>query len=209
MPREDKILIQDIKLADNSAFKELFYKYYTALHTYAIKFVNSSEIAEEIVHDLYTAIWNKKNEIKITTSVKSYLYTSIRNRCISQLRKKKVYFQRIDDDDEYFDESKIIIPVSQENGLSALIASELEDKLMVAIEKLPERCKEIFLLSRFKGLKQKEIAEEMNLSINTVEKQISRALQKLRNALKPYLPIITLFLLKIFIFCTVYKFNIV
>ncbi len=209
MPREDILLIQEIKIADKTAFKELYYKYFAALHTYAIKFVNSPEIAEEIVNDLFTAIWNKKLEIDITTSLKSYLYTAIRNRCISKLRQKKVHFQRIDNEDEYFDESKIILPVSQENGLSSLIANEMEDKLMLAIDKLPNRCKEIFMMSRFKGLKQKEIAKEMNLSINTVEKQISRALQKLRDELKPYLPLIILFLLKNIIFCTVVGFIVV
>ncbi len=148
-------------------------------------------MAKEIVQVSFINLWEKRQSIDISKSVKSYLTTSIRNKCLNYLRDTKKFDTDIILSDVLFQE------VNFEQG-DKLIEKELNNKITKAIDELPEKCKEIFQLNRFENLKYKEIANKLDISVKTVETQMSKALKHLREKLKDYL-VLLIALLKIFI----------
>jgi len=146
--------------------------------------------AKEIVQEVFTNLWLKREEITTEKSIKSYLYTSVRNRCLNFIRDhKKFQSQLLDVDIADFD-------MQIENDPSGI--NDLEAKVNYAINKLPEKCAEVFKLSRFEEMKYKEIGDKLNISVKTVEAQISKALKYLREELIDYITILILFILKMF-----------
>jgi RNA polymerase sigma-70 factor (ECF subfamily) len=140
------------------------------------------------VHETFVKLWEHKDNFEITESVSGYLYKSVQNNALNQLKKEQVknkyseaYAEKLRSAEEYF-------TVTQESGLSVLLAKELESKILEAIDTLPDQCKDIFKLSRFAGFKNQEIADKKKVTIHTVQKQISIALEKLRKSLDDYLP---------------------
>ncbi len=148
-------------------------------------------MAKEIVQESFINLWEKRQSIDISKSVKSYLTTSIRNKCLNYLRDTKKFNTEIILSDVLFQE----VDFEQSDKL---IEKELNNKINNAIDDLPEKCKEIFQLNRFENLKYKEIAVKLNISIKTVETQMSKALKHLRKKLKDYL-LILIALLEVFI----------
>ena len=153
-----------------ASFDDLFKYNYRPLCLYALHYVQDVDLAEDIVQDSYASLWEKLQEGDHVLNLKSYLYMMVRNRCLDHLRKKglpteslKPYdtYGIIDDDD------------AQER-------SQTEARLWTAIDSLPEKCREVFIMSKRDGLKYEEIAEEMGLSVNTVRNQISKALKVLK-----------------------------
>lgn len=166
-------------------FDEVFKQYSKPLFYYAAKFVED-EAARDIVQDVFTKLWSDQN-ITIKLSLNSLLFTMVRNSCLQYLEKQKVR-------NKYFESTKLKL---QEEELqfymhekTSLIEQELEDKLNEVLESLPERCKQIFMMSRFENKKNKEIAEELDISIKAVEKQITKALATIRSEMKDYLPLL-------------------
>lgn len=179
----DNELVDGFVKGEMSTFQELYSLYYIPLCVYAKQYTRSKEIAEEIVQDTFLNIWELKGQFKITTSLKAYLYTAIRNQCLNHLKHLQVveeyniyYTQLLQDAQDYY-------LLSQETGASIMIANELEKSIMEAIETLPDSCRKIFLMSRFEGLKHQDIANKLGVTLHTVHKQISIALDKLRIAL--------------------------
>jgi len=190
MDISEKDIIQKFKNVDESTFQFIFKKYYTGLYYYAKKYLGDKHHAEEIVQNTFLKLWEKRETLTISKSFSSYLYTTVYNNCLNFLKHQQVkekykeyYTQKIRNAEEYYS-------ISQESGQSVYIAKELESKIDKAIQELPGQCRKIFELSRFEGLKNHEIAEKLEISINTVQKQISIALCKLRSALANYLPLL-------------------
>jgi RNA polymerase sigma-70 factor, ECF subfamily len=182
----DNELVLKVNNGEITAYQELYSQYYVPLCVYAKQFVKRKDIAEEIIQDVFISLWEQKGQLNITTSLKGYLYTSVRNHCLNHLKHLQVvneyneyYSQLLKDAQDYY-------ILTQEAGDSILIANELEKDLMKAIDSLPENCKKIFLMSRFEGIKHKDIADKLGVTLNTVHKQMSIALDKLRIALKNY-----------------------
>ena len=155
---------------NNYSFDDLFRYNYRPLCLYALHYLQNADLAEDVVQESYASLWEKLQEGTPILNRKSYLYTMVRNRCLDHLRKKglpteslKPYdtYGIIDDDD------------AQER-------SQTEARLWTAIDSLPEKCREVFILSKRDGLKYEEIAEELGLSVNTVRNQISKALKVLK-----------------------------
>jgi RNA polymerase sigma-70 factor, ECF subfamily len=161
------------------SFESLFRQYYQTLCFYALKFVNDRDTAEEIVQDLFYKIWEKKAELQINTSVKSYLFTATHNRCLKYIEHRKVEMKY----QHYYLEHESEI----DNELYTT-ESPMELQLIVnqTLEALPERCGNIFRLSRFEGLKYHEIAKKLSISVKTVEANMGKALKMLRKSLKEY-----------------------
>ena len=175
---DDNELYRKLKGGDEQAFKALFQKYYSAMCNFAGQLLPDSEMAEEIVQDLFVRIWEKRESISIDSSVKHYLFKSIRNQCLNQLQHLKIrkkYADRI------LESAQLDIDPEQ-----YLIEGELFKRIEKSIESLPPKRKEIFRLSREKGLRYKEIADELSISIKTVEAQMGLALKYLRDDLKEY-----------------------
>ncbi len=169
-------------IADLSSFETLFRQYYQMLCTYAYRFVNDTDTAEEIVQELFYKIWEKRAELQINISIKSYLFSAVHNRCLKfiehknvEARYKNYYLQH---------ESEI----DTENHTHSNVR-ELQVIIDQTLDSLPERCSRIFRLNRFEGLKYHEIAMKLSISIKTVEANMGKALKMLRKNLKDYVEI--------------------
>jgi RNA polymerase sigma-70 factor, ECF subfamily len=164
---------------DISAFEMLFRKYYAALVNYAYGFTKDMDAAEEIVQELFYNYWKNRKEINIKFSIKSYLYRAVRNNTLKYLEALAVrrrYADRI------FDASK------GHSGYEQLDMEikELNDLIENTLKELPERCIQIFRMSRFEGLKYEEIAAKLSVSVKTVEANMGKALKLLRERLGKY-----------------------
>ncbi|MEM6320441.1 MAG: RNA polymerase sigma-70 factor [Bacteroidota bacterium] len=176
VPKTDEYLLQKIiRQDDYGAFEELFHRYYQALCLQVNSRVGYLQATEEIVSDVFTKIWRNRANISITTKVKYYLYTAVRNQSIDYLRKQTK--QR-----NYKHEINRDYPSNFASPEELIIGEELRIKIEAAIEQLPPKAKHIFRKSRDEGKKYREIAEELNISIRTVETHIRRALIALRGA---------------------------
>ena len=182
----DKYLISGIRAGDYQAFENLFNSYYKYLVKVARFYVNSDEVAEDLVQDLFVKIWEQPSILDINTSMKGYLYRSIYNSCINYILRKQHRFEKIDSSTEkklleLFAANPEDLP---ETGIKV---SELNSAIRLALGQLPTECRKIFLMSREEDLSHKVIALNLNISENTVKVQIHRALSRLREALAEYL----------------------
>lgn len=166
-------------------FDEIFRQYSKSLFYYAAKFVDD-EIARDIVQDVFAKLWSDQTII-IKHSLNSLLFTMVRNNCLQYLEKQRVR-------DRYFESTKLILQKEEllfyMEERTSLIEQELEDELKKVLDNLPERCRQIFVMSRYDNKKNREIAEELNISIKAVEKQITKALASIHLEMKDYLPLL-------------------
>ena len=174
-----------LRSGNETIFEEVFRSYYPALCRYARSILNEPEAAEEAVQQTFIAIWEKRESIHFTVSLKAYLYRAVHNRCLNQIEKQKIRQQYAADH-------------QQQPEIAAMPADsmhrqkELQDLIRQAIDRLPEQCGKIFRLSRFEEMKYAEIAEHLGISIKTVENQMGKALRLMREELKEYLPVLLL-----------------
>lgn len=174
-------------MGDITAFEMLFRTYYQPLCRYAYSFLQDKESAEEIVQSTFLMVWEKRDTLAIRTSVKPYLYAMVRNACLNVLKHEKIKQKHAGEELAVADRSY--------DSVSQMVASnELEYKIKAALERLPEQCRIVFKLSRFEELKYAEIAEQLNISVKTVENHMGKALKIMREQLKDYLPLIMVFL---------------
>lgn len=161
-------------------FDDIFNLYYPRCILFATKLLGNRWDAEEAVQELFISLWAKGKLNKINGSVKSYLFKSVFNTCIDVQRKNKVKHRNEADAPEAKDAA---IPFN-----NPILEQELENHISEAINQLPEKRRQIFLLSRDEGLSYRQIAEKLALSEKTVETQISRSLKQLKASLSEYLP---------------------
>lgn len=169
--QSDLELWQKIRLGDVIAFSSLFKSYYIRLYHFAGRLVRDVQAAENIVQDLFVVLWTERETLQIRSGLKSYLYASVKNRSLNYLRRQ----QRLVSHEEEPVQMKTYIPDPEEDYLQ----KEWETAVHQAINQLPERCREIYLMKRYDNLKYQEIAEILNISVNTVKTQMKRALQTL------------------------------
>jgi RNA polymerase sigma-70 factor (ECF subfamily) len=173
----DRKLIEQISNKDaEKTFEYLFHMYYPSLCAYASAIIRNNEDAKDLVNDFFYEFWKKRQVIEIKSSLKSYLYISIRNSAINYIKKK----QR---EQKYVSSQAYPLYLQEEisSEVEKLIQIEnFEERLKKAIDLLPQQCRNIFYLNRFEQLGYKEIASKLNLSVGTVKTQIARALKKLR-----------------------------
>lgn len=177
MKNGESNIIQGISLGRESAYRELFTEYYRPLSVFALKYVGDLETAMEIVQDFFVHLFQNRESLVINTSLKSYLYQAVRNRCLNHIRKNQSRRRHLD---QYMAEQE-----HSEDMEAKVFETELEYRIFKIVEALPPQCKNIFTLSRVKGLSNGEIAEKLQISKRTVETQISSALKTLRTRLKP------------------------
>ena len=184
-PGKDKELLKRVRKGDLSAYESLFHDYYVMLSIIAKSFVKNNELAEELVNDVFVKIWERREFFLINTSLRAYLAKSVQNRCINYLRqnRKKTNLREPLTENMNYE----MLRWSDDYPLDKLMEKELADDIEKSVAKLPERCRQIFLLSRDKGLQYDQIAENLNISVNTVKAQMKIALSKLREYLREYL----------------------
>jgi len=179
----EKDLIARLRAGDQTAFELLFHFYYPGLVLFSAQFTADRSEAEEIVQDFFVKFWQKHQQISLTDSLKAYFFLSVKNGSLNFLKHKKV-------EEKYIQKMMTLADNHLAYDPDLYVDSEIQAKLKNAIELLPEKCREIFVMSRIKGLKNEEIADQLSLSKRTVETQISKALKVLRLELKDYVGIL-------------------
>jgi RNA polymerase sigma-19 factor, ECF subfamily len=180
-------IIKQINEGNIATFKSLYDTFYTCLLVYANSIINDIGVSKDIVQDIFLKLWEKRNEFTIKYSLKSYLYTAVRNSCMDYLKHLKV-------EKKYIDHSLVELKEKELTFFSELFIHPEEDdfekylnEITTVIEELPEQCRKIFKLSRFEGMKNNEVARYLNLSVRTIDTQLYRALKTLREKLNKYL----------------------
>jgi RNA polymerase sigma-70 factor (ECF subfamily) len=175
--------LEALTTGDINAFEMIFRTYYQPLCSYAYTFLQDKEEAEEIVQTTFLSVWEKKETLSIRTAVKPYLYAMVRNACLNVIKHAKVKQKHAVEE--------VAMAIHSHDSVShAIVSSELELRIHQAMEKLPEQCRIVFKLSRFEELKYSEIADQLGISIKTVENHIGKALKIMREQLKDYLPLL-------------------
>jgi RNA polymerase sigma-70 factor (ECF subfamily) len=185
-------LYEKIKVGDEKAFELLFRENYAGLVQFAWGYVRSKAVAEELVQDVFLKVWDNREDLNITKSINSYLYQSVRNRCTDWARHAEVV-KKWEDESKFDQENKELNLSSVNKDLHhRLLLKEIEK----AIHELPEKRREVFLLSRYENKSYKEIAELLEITVSTVETHMSKALKTLRDKFLPFLVFIIAFIIE-------------
>ena len=172
---KDHILFEDIKNGNEKVFNQAFECYYSCLCFYTDKIIRDFDLSRSIVQQVFVDLWIKREKLQVE-SLKSYLFQSVRNASLDVLKHKKAELKYLS-----------TLQKTESDQFSDLMEeAELADKINKAIQKLPDKCREVFIMCRFEELKYAEIASRLNISVKTVEMQVSIALKKLRKELSEY-----------------------
>lgn len=171
-------LLELISTGDQAAFRQLYVHFYKRLYHFALSLVKTRESAEEIVEDVFVRIWQQRENLHTIRNLRVYLYTAIKNASLNYLSQKAR--QSIT---EPFDHIHIGMNDSAITPEQILITAEIHQKIQQAVEALPPRCKMIFKLVREDGLKYREIAEVLNISVNTIDAQMAIAVKRITGAI--------------------------
>jgi RNA polymerase sigma-70 factor (ECF subfamily) len=183
MKPEQKIVSIPVDFSSPAAFEQLFRSQYSRLCSYANLFLSDPDAAEDVVQEVFFKLWKNRDELVITSTVKSYLFRAVRNGCMNVIDHISIReaHKLINEEDMKESESHLI---------DEAIVSELEQRIRETIDQLPPERRKIFVMSRYEGLKYREIADRLNISVKTVENQMYQALQFLRTRLADYLPLL-------------------
>lgn len=178
---KDILIIEALERRDKVAFDYVFNFYYSSLCAFSLQYVDDRKSVEDLVQDFFVYLWVEAPKLKIKSSLKSYLFTAIKNRCLDYQKHHKIV-----------EKYRNFILFSTENDTDSaahfFAESELRQAIQTSLGKLPPRCREIFEYSRLKGLSNQEISDKLEISKRTVELQISNALKILRKELADFLP---------------------
>ncbi|MFY0688380.1 MAG: RNA polymerase sigma-70 factor [Cyclobacteriaceae bacterium] len=169
MRTEDRAIIGGLKKGNELAYQQLFNEYYSLLISYAMKFVKTPDLARDVVQEVFIRLYDKRSNINISTSLKSYLIKSVYHQCLLSLKNDQTFMVPNEAD----------LTIDQD----LLEQAEAETLIWAAIDELPEQCRRIFIMNRFEGLSNQKIADRLSISKRTVETQISKALKILRGKL--------------------------
>lgn len=176
-----------LREGNHKAFEELFEKYFESLSRYAFSILRDSDEAQDIVQKVFFKLWDQRKELEIRTSVKSYLYRIVHNESLNFVHQRKNRAEINREISLYNDDST-------DNVSEQLIASDLQKAIDNALGELPPQCRKVFEMSRIEQKSYSEIAQNLTISVNTVENHISKALRQLRIALKDYLIALLIFI---------------
>ena len=170
MDLKEETIWKNIQQKDLGTFEGFYKEHYKSFFLLACKYIKDSVQAQEIVNDVFLKIWEDGTKINIETSLKSYIYKAVINRCINAFNKNKRVLMKETDLSTIPDESYELKQIEE---------NELKVKLYAAIDQLPSQCRKVFEMSRFEELKQQEIADKLGISIKTVKNHITIALKHL------------------------------
>ena len=171
---DDIFLLRLIKNGDKQAFKYIFDTYFTALCRFMYLYLGNTQEAEDIASDILASIWENRKKLEIRLTFKAYLFQAAKNRCLNAIRDRKATVSLDDINGQ---------DTPQVNVTDSLETEELNHLIQEAILSLPDKCREVFLKSRTNNLTNQEIAESMDISVKTVEAQITKALKQIRKFL--------------------------
>jgi RNA polymerase sigma-70 factor (ECF subfamily) len=175
-----EIEVADLKNGNAKSFEALFKLWYEPLCRYAYSMIHDSDEAEDIVQKIFCKLWDQHEKMEIHTSIKSYLYRMVHNACLNKIKQWQMQAEH--------HEQIAACSVAVGNSVEQTVGyKELSHQVELAIDTLPARCREVFLLSRMQYLSYAQIAQKLQISPNTVEVQIVKALKVLREKLKDFL----------------------
>lgn len=172
-------ILEHIAADNEKAIDWLFRQYYATMCQAAYKILPDEHIIEDLVQDVFYEIWKKRKTLKIKNSVVAYLRKATRNKTLNYIRDQKIDLRNAP--------LKEDLKSKNNSTIQALMADDLQTEIDQAIDNLPQRCRLVFVLNRFEELSYQEIADQLDISVKTVENQISKALKSLRNSLGRYL----------------------
>lgn len=177
-------------------FEQFYVMWYSRAKRFAYEYVMSEGDAEDIVQDIFMKLYERRDLLDVYTNPTAYLLTSIKNRCIDRLRQTVDERQLVENiNDVHILEKRLSLDVLESFDVDFPDEESIEQRLHQALDSLPERCRTIFVMNKIEGKKQAQIANELGLSINTVESQMAIAYSKLRVNLKDCLPLMLFFFL--------------
>lgn len=178
MDRTEKA--DDVSVTDETAFEHLFKRFFRELHVYSYSILRDWDLAEEVVQTLFLKVWENGSWKRVETSVKAFLYRAVYHESLNVLRQHRVR-QR------YQHRTMYVMRNEAEHPVTPVELNELEERIRQSLNRLPEKCRTIFQLSRFGELKYHEIASQLGISVKTVETQMGKAIRVLKHDLKDYL----------------------
>lgn len=175
---------------DAEIVKKLFEDHYEELSRYAFSILKDQEESEDVVQQLFVKLWEKKERVMVTTNVRAYLFRSVYNGCMNEIKKMERKGRHVTEDEH-------LEIVGFDDATRGVSIQELEQKIELAIQKLPAKCGEVFRLSRSEELSYKEISERLNVSVKTIENHMGKALRIMREEMAEYIPLLLILLMEI------------
>lgn len=185
MEVNDAVMIQLLGERNEKVFEQVFKSNFKCLRAYAFTIVRDEVMAEEMVQNVFYKIWERTEQLSIQGSIKAYLYRAVYNESLNYLKHQKVRAT-------YQTHTLWVMKDQTDNASKKILHRELSEKLQQALTTLPEQCRTIFQMSRFEELRYREIADQLAISVKTVENQMGKALKLLRIKLVDFLPLIIL-----------------
>ncbi|WP_010665625.1 RNA polymerase sigma-70 factor [Marinilabilia salmonicolor] len=190
----EKELLKRLSCGDERAFGLLFSSYYERLYYFSLHYLNNNEASKDVVQDLFSVVWEKKEKLENIENLSAWLYSIAKNLCLKKMDHLKVVRKHSD----YLKYRELCVNQNSLNELdtSPMIFDEISGIIQATLKSLPSHSRRIFELSRFENKKNKEIAVELDVSLKTVEAHISKCLKIFREALKGYLSLLVFFWLQ-------------
>lgn len=180
---------------ENIRFEDIYLAYFSKMKHFAREYVVLEQDAENIVQDVFTELWEKREMLSMQINLVAYLFTTVKNKCLNHLRHKMIVQETANKiQEEYSITLRMNLDSLEVFDQNIFSDQDIEQIINRALNALSPKCREIFIMSKLEGKKQKQIAAELNISINTVETQIGIAYKKLRTELKDHLPLLPLLL---------------
>ena len=189
MTEDEKFLFEKIRIGDEAAFKVIYNRFAPRLYYFVYEYVPQNDIVENIVQDTFMALWDKRSKLADNTNFGAYLFTVAKNNCLYKLRDQRYKQKLFESADISEPELKANLVALDVLDTSVITFTEIEQIIRDTLNQLPPQCRTVFNLSRFEEKKNKEIADELGISLKAVEAHISKALKLFRVSLKDYLPI--------------------
>jgi RNA polymerase sigma-70 factor (ECF subfamily) len=166
-------------IGNKDSFDATFREFYPSLYRFALTIIKSRTLAEEAVQDVFIRLWEKRNQLKETENIKSYLFRSVYNQCLWLIKKQNTQQHY---EQQYALDAPLQLSEEERENWEAF-----KPHIERAVNNLPDKCRQIFLLRRYEGLTNSEISDYLNISVKTVENQLTIAVQKLRKELHPFI----------------------
>lgn len=185
----DEFFMSRFKSGDEKAFESVFNSDYNRIVGFCTQFTNDFERARNQAQEAFLNLWINREKIESLNGIRSFLYTYAKSSCLNYIRHKKVT-GRYADSKLLETEDSLNREILESFDFHSLEFLELEDIIQKSVEELPPQCRQVFVLSRFEGKRNKEIADELGISVKSVEANITRAIKSLKANLSDYLPVV-------------------
>ena len=183
-------LTNRLKTGDPKAFEILFSNWFEPLVNFSVQYIRDPEVARNIVQTIFMKVWEKRQLINEELNIKSYLFTATKNDCLSYLRHLRIENRYFETTTAQLSDYQLNYEALEQLSFDPVDLENIDRIIRDTVRQLPERCREVFIMSRYEDMRNKEIAEKLNISVKAVEANISRALKALRENLRDYLPVL-------------------